>query len=56
MTVAARNEKSKQVVWKNFLKTNEISCGDMCKLIRIMFNIPANTGWIECAYRILELI
>lgn len=33
-----------------------MSCEDMCKLIRIMLSISANTGWIKCAYGILEPI
>ena len=53
--VAARNGKS-QVMWHNFLKTNEMSCGDMFKLIKIMSSIPANIGWIERVHSIFELI
>ena len=33
-----------------------MSCEGMCKLIRIMLSISANTGWIERAYGILEPI
>ena len=56
LKVATRNEKSQKVMWQNFLKTNEMPCGDMCKLISLMVSIPANTGWIKHAYSILELI
>ena len=42
-------------MWQVFLKCNEMSCWDVCKLLRIMFSVPANTEWIECAYSILEL-
>ena len=28
----------------------------LCRLVRIMFSIPPNTGWVERAYSILEII
>ena len=33
-----------------------MSCSHICHLIRIMFSIPPNTGWLEQDYSILELI
>ena len=46
--------RKKMDLWKDFLRNNEFSCGDVCSLVRIMFRIPANTGWVERAYSILE--
>ena len=43
-------------LWKDFLLNNECSCGNVCSLVRIMFSIPANTGWMERVYSILENI
>ena len=39
-------------MYKNRL-TNNLS-NNLCRLVRIMFSIPPNTGWVECAYSILE--
>ena len=33
-----------------------MSCSHICCLIRIMFSILPNTGWLERGYSILELI
>ena len=35
---------------------NEITSRYLCWLVRIMFSIPPNTGWVEQAYSILEMI
>ena len=43
-------------MWQEFRKYNEMLHGDVCKLKRIMFSILPNTGWIEHAYSILELM
>ena len=43
-------------LWKEFLHNNEFSCGDVCSFVRILFSIPANTGWVERLYSILENI
>ena len=41
-------------MYKNRL-TNNLS-NNLCRLVRIMFSIPPNTGWVERAYSILEMI
>ena len=43
-------------LWKQFLENNEITSRYLCRLVRIMFSIPPNTGWVERAYSILEMI
>ena len=48
--------RKKMNLWKDFLRNNEFSCGDVCSLLGIMFCIPGNTGWVERAYSILENI
>ena len=53
-------EKSKPLtqkdLWKPFLDNNEFTCPMICRLVKIMFSIPPNTGWVERAYSILEMI
>ena len=43
-------------LWEQFLENNEITSRYLCRLVRIMFSIHANTGWVERAYSILEMI
>ena len=43
-------------LWKQFLENNEITLGYLRRLVGIMFSIPPNTGWVERAYSILEMI
>ena len=42
-------------LWEQFLENNEITSRYLCRLVRIMFSIPPNTGWVERAYSILEI-
>ena len=51
-----RNSYSQHKLWMSFISVSEISCPDLCKLIRIMISIPPNTGWIERAYSSFEMI
>lgn len=56
---AANNKKTvlhQMDMWQEYLSKNEISCPNMCVLVRIMLSIPPNTGWVERAYSKLELI
>ena len=43
-------------LWKKFITKNELKIRYLCHLIQIMFSIPPNTGWVERAYSLLELI
>ena len=36
-------------LWKNYLVENQIEMSNMCDLIRIMFSIASNSGWVERA-------
>ena len=44
MKLSKKRQKSQKIMWQEFLKCNEILCGDVCKVIKIIFSIPANTG------------
>ena len=40
--------RKKMNLWKDFLRNNEFSCGDVCSLLRIMFSILVTlVGWRE---------
>ena len=34
----------------------QISFPGMCDLVRIMFSVPPNSGWVERAYSSLEMV
>ena len=49
MKLNKKIQESQKVMWQQFLKYSEMLCGGVCKLIRTMFSIPSNTGWIKHA-------
>ena len=42
-------------LWRDFIAIHEFDCS-MCEIIKIMFSIPPNTGWIERAYSHLKMV
>ena len=43
-------------LWQRFIQNNDITYQHLSTLIKIMISIPPNTGWVERAYSLLELI
>ena len=56
MKLLKKSQTSQKVMRQEFRKYNEMLHGDVFKLKSIMFSILPNTGWIEHAYSILELM
>ena len=47
---------SQKVQLQKFLSVHEISHPKLCQVIRIMLSIVPNTGWVERAYSVWEII
>ena len=47
---------SQKVQWQKFLSVHLISHPYLCQVISIMLSMAPNTGWVERAYSVLEMI